>query len=63
MKTETTQADVRLPFHSWLRNQQQWMIDVAQDDDVYKAMKLSYEANSELARNAPPNPPAAKDQP
>ena len=36
-----------LPFHSWLRNQEQWVITVAQSDTVYQAMKLSYEANAE----------------
>ena len=37
-----------LPFHSWLRNQDQWVIAVAQSDTVYQAMKLSYEANKAL---------------
>ena len=32
-------------FHLWLRDQDQWIIDVAQNDDVYKAMKMSYDAN------------------
>ena len=39
-----------LPFHSWLRDQDQWVIDIAQEDDVYQAMKLSYEANAKAHR-------------
>jgi hypothetical protein len=41
----TGPSDCLLPFHSWLRNQDQWVIAVAQSDIVYQSMKLSYEAN------------------
>ena len=34
-----------LPFHLWLRNQDDWVIDVAQENEAYQAMKLAYEAN------------------
>jgi len=36
-----------LPFHLWLRNQDDWVIDVAQENEAYQAMKLAYEANAE----------------
>jgi hypothetical protein len=36
-----------LSFHSWLRNQDQWVIAVAQSDSVYQAMKLAYAANTQ----------------
>ena len=37
-----------IPFHSWLKDQDDWVIAVAQEDDVYQAMKLSYESNDRL---------------
>jgi len=45
-----------IPFHSWLKDQDDWVIAVAQEDDVYQAMKLSYESNKVLSVK-----PAARD--
>jgi len=48
----TGQSPCSVPFHQWLRQQDQWVIVVAQSDTVYQAMKLSYEANADLERTA-----------
>jgi len=44
----TGQRACSVAFHQWLRQQDQWVIVVAQSDTVYQAMKLSYEANNSV---------------